>query len=131
VHPESASALSIAIFPTHRDLIEAAAEHRFAEIEDFARTECLLHTKPGQALARYLHHVGEVLAADRGLSASIEAARQATGSEPRGRDSYTNRNCHRRAHRTGSSRGHTPRRLLRLRRLRGRRCDIGDCPQRQ
>jgi AcrR family transcriptional regulator len=88
--PEVARASGVGVgtvyrhFPTHRDLIEAAAEHRFAEIEDFARTECLLHTKPGQALARYLHHVGEVLAADRGLSASIEAARQATGTEPRG-----------------------------------------------
>ncbi|MGO4649531.1 TetR/AcrR family transcriptional regulator [Nocardia sp. 2YAB30] len=71
-------------FPAHADLIEAAAEQRFAEIEDFARHECLLHTEPGQALARYLNHVGEVLTADRGLSAAIEAARHSTGSEPRG-----------------------------------------------
>lgn len=71
-------------FPTHADLIEAAAEQRFAEIEDFARNECVLHAEPGQALARYLNHVGEVLTADRGLSAAIEAARESTGSEPRG-----------------------------------------------
>ena len=71
-------------FPAHTDLVEAAAEHRFAEIEDFARTECLQRAEPGQALACYLHHVGEVLAADRGLSASIEVVRQSVGSEPRG-----------------------------------------------
>lgn len=88
--PEVARAAGVGIgtvyrhFPTHIDLIEAAAEHRFAEIEAFARTECLQHSEPGQALVRYLHHVGEVLAADRGLSASIEVARQSTGSEPRG-----------------------------------------------
>jgi AcrR family transcriptional regulator len=71
-------------FPTPIDLIEAAAEHRFAEIEEFARTECLERAEPGKSLPRYLHHVGEVLAADRGLSASIENARRSTGSEPRG-----------------------------------------------
>ncbi|MGW4089856.1 TetR/AcrR family transcriptional regulator [Nocardia sp. NPDC004750] len=70
-------------FPTHADLIEAAAEQRFAEIEEFARTECL-RAEPGEGLARYLLHVGEVLAADRGLSAAIETARQSAGSEPRG-----------------------------------------------
>jgi AcrR family transcriptional regulator len=87
--PEIARAAGVGIgtvyrhFPAHADLVAAAAEHRFAEIEEFARTECL-HAEPGQALARYLRHVGEVLAADRGLSASIEAARKSTGSEPRG-----------------------------------------------
>lgn len=70
-------------FPTQGDLIEAAAELRFAEIEDFARTR-LLRAEPGHALAGYLQHVGEVLAADRGLSASLEAARRSAGSEPRG-----------------------------------------------
>ncbi|MGK8510635.1 hypothetical protein ACRS5S_22195 [Nocardia asiatica] len=70
-------------FPTHADLNEAAAEQRFAEIEQFARTECP-RAEPGAGLARYLHHVGAVLAADRGLSAAIEAARQSSGSEPRG-----------------------------------------------
>ena len=88
--PEVARAAGVGIgtvyrhFPTHTDLIEATAEHRFAEIEDFARTECLQRTEPGQALVRYLHHVGGVLATDRGLSASIEVARRSTGSEPRG-----------------------------------------------
>ncbi|MEU2040997.1 TetR/AcrR family transcriptional regulator [Nocardia niwae] len=87
--PEIARAAGVGIgtvyrhFPTHADLIEAAAEQRFAEIEDFARAECL-RAEPGQGLARYLRHVGAVLTADRGLSAAIEAARQSTGSEPRG-----------------------------------------------
>jgi AcrR family transcriptional regulator len=71
-------------FPTQADLIEAAAELRFAEIEAFARTECLQHAQPGQAVVGYLHHVGELLEADRGLSASIEVARRSAGSEPRG-----------------------------------------------
>jgi AcrR family transcriptional regulator len=71
-------------FPTRADLIEAAADLRFAEIEAFARTECLQHAPPGQAVVRYLHHVGEVLEVDRGLSASIEVARHSEGSEPRG-----------------------------------------------
>ncbi|MEV6771732.1 TetR/AcrR family transcriptional regulator [Nocardia sp. NPDC051030] len=69
-------------FPAQSDLIEAVAEQRFAEIEQFART--CLETEPGQGLSRYLRHVGEVLAADQGLSAAIEAARHAPGSEPRG-----------------------------------------------
>jgi|SRR5918994_2732044 AcrR family transcriptional regulator len=88
--PEVARAAGVGIgtvyrhFPAHADLVEGAAEHRFSEIEDFARTECLRRSEPGQALARYLHHVSEVLAADRGLSASIEVARRSAGSEPRG-----------------------------------------------
>ncbi len=88
--PEVARAAGVGIgtvyrhFPTLPDLIEAAAEQRFHEIETFARTECLEHTEPGQALVRYLHHVGEVLATDRGLSAAIEFTRRSTGSEPRG-----------------------------------------------
>ncbi|MFE7743811.1 TetR/AcrR family transcriptional regulator [Nocardia sp. NPDC057455] len=87
--PEIARAAGVGIgtvyrhFPTQADLIEAAAAQRFAEIEEFARTECL-RAEPGQGLARYLHHVGEVLTEDRGLSAAIEAARQSAGSEPRG-----------------------------------------------
>lgn len=88
--PEIARAAGVGIgtvyrhFPTQGDLVEASAELRFAEIENFARTQCLLRAKPGHALAHYLHHVGEVLAADRGLSASIEATRRSAGSEPRG-----------------------------------------------
>jgi AcrR family transcriptional regulator len=88
--PEVARAAGVGIgtvyrhFPTHADLIDAAAEARFAEIEAFASTECLQHAPAGQAVVRYLHHVGEVLEADRGLSASIEVARRSEGSEPRG-----------------------------------------------
>lgn len=88
--PEVARAAGVGIgtvyrhFPTHADLVEAAAEQRFAEIERFARTECAADTGPGSALARYLTHVGEVLSADRGLSAAVEAARRSAGSEPRG-----------------------------------------------
>ncbi|GLY85782.1 TetR/AcrR family transcriptional regulator [Actinoallomurus iriomotensis] len=71
-------------FPTQRALIEAAADHRFAEIQNFARTECLDNASPGTALACYLRHVGEVLAGDRGLSIAIETSRATPGSEPRG-----------------------------------------------
>jgi AcrR family transcriptional regulator len=88
--PEVAQAAGVGIgtvyrhFPTRQALIEAAADHRFAEIQAFARTECLDTTDPGMALAGYLHHVGEVLAHDRGLSIAIETSRAATGSEPQG-----------------------------------------------
>jgi|SRR5882724_3658940 len=64
-------------FPTRQSLVEAAAEQRFAEILAFAR-------ELADGLASYLEHVGEVLDADRGLSAVIEAARGSTESEPRG-----------------------------------------------
>jgi AcrR family transcriptional regulator len=88
--PELARAAGVGIgtvyrhFPTRQALVEAAAEHRFAEIEQYARTECLQRLDPGDALAGYLRHVGEVLAGDRGLSAAIETARASAGSEPRG-----------------------------------------------
>jgi AcrR family transcriptional regulator len=68
-------------FPTRQDLVEAAAEERFARIAAFAETDCLLAPDP---LVAYLHHVGEVLSANRGLSAAIETARRSPGSEPRG-----------------------------------------------
>lgn len=86
--PEVARAAGVGIgtvyrhFPAQADLIEALAEQRFEEIEEFARTECL--TRPGSGLDRYLRHVGAVLAADRALSAAIETVRHAPGSEPRG-----------------------------------------------
>ncbi|MRH89167.1 TetR family transcriptional regulator [Nocardia sp. SYP-A9097] len=71
-------------FPTQADLIEAVAAQRFEEIEEFARTECLTKTPPGQGLDRYLRHVGSLLATDQTLSAAIESARHTAGSEPRG-----------------------------------------------
>lgn len=87
--PEVARAAGVGIgtvyrhFPAQSDLIEAAAEQRFAEIESFARTECL-RAAPGRAVETYLAHVGELLATDRGLSAAIESSRRTTTSEPRG-----------------------------------------------
>jgi AcrR family transcriptional regulator len=89
-HAEVARAAGVGVgtvyrhFPTRQALVEAAAEHRFAQILEFARTECLGIPDPGQGLARYLRHIGEVLDSDRGLSASIEAARGSAGSEPKG-----------------------------------------------
>jgi AcrR family transcriptional regulator len=86
--PELARAAGVGVgtvyrhFPTREALIEAAAEQRFAEIAEFARTECLL--QPGNGLARYLTHVGKVLADDRGLSAAVQAVRRGSESEPRG-----------------------------------------------
>jgi AcrR family transcriptional regulator len=86
---EVASAAGVGIGTVYRHfaardaLIEAAAEHRFADIEEFAQSVCLADTH-GQGLARYLRHVGEVLERDRGLTSAIEAARGAAGSEPRG-----------------------------------------------
>ncbi|MFB9834965.1 TetR/AcrR family transcriptional regulator [Actinoallomurus acaciae] len=88
--PEVARAAEVGIgtvyrhFPTQRALIEAAADHRFAEIQAFARTECLDNASPGTALVSYLRHVGEVLAGDRGLSVAIETSRATPESEPRG-----------------------------------------------
>lgn len=85
--PEVARAAGVGVgtvyrhFPTREDLIEAAAQQRFAEIEEFARTVCPHRTN---GVAAYLYHVGEVLSADRGLSSAIESARRSSGSEPRG-----------------------------------------------
>lgn len=87
--PEVARAAGVGVgtvyrhFPTLRELVEAVAEQRFAEIGRFARTECLAGD-PGAALAMYLRHVGEVLEGDPGLSAAIEVSRGGPGSEPRG-----------------------------------------------
>ncbi|WP_405363889.1 TetR/AcrR family transcriptional regulator [Kitasatospora sp. NBC_00085] len=69
-------------FPTRQALVEAAAEHRFAEILEFARTEGLSDPESGQGLVRYLHHVGRLLAEDRGLSVALAAA--VGSSAPRG-----------------------------------------------
>jgi AcrR family transcriptional regulator len=89
-HAEVARAAGVGVgtvyrhFPTRQALVEAAAEHRFAQILEFAHTDCVGGPDPGQGLARYLRHVGEILDSDRGLSASIAAARGSAGSEPRG-----------------------------------------------
>ncbi|GAA4978304.1 TetR family transcriptional regulator [Yinghuangia aomiensis] len=69
-------------FPTRQALVEAAAELRFAEILQFARTDCLRDPESGQGLARYLRHVGQILADDQGLSASVAAT--VGSSAPRG-----------------------------------------------
>lgn len=85
--PEVARAAGVGVgtvyrhFPDQQALVEAAAEQRFADIEHYARTRCL---DGRSGLKRYLHHVGEVLSQDRGLSAAIEAARNSAGNEPRG-----------------------------------------------
>ncbi|GLX04815.1 TetR/AcrR family transcriptional regulator [Microbispora sp. NBRC 16548] len=67
-------------FPTREALIEAIAEHRAADIIAAARrlTDA---DDPAQGLARFLHHVGEVLSDDRGMSEVIEKAMGS--SEPR------------------------------------------------
>jgi AcrR family transcriptional regulator len=88
--PELARAAGVGVgtvyrhFPTRQALIEAAAEHRFAELAAFARTECRRQPELGRGLELYLIRVGEVLAGDRGLSSAIEAARGTAETEPRG-----------------------------------------------
>ncbi|WP_027942623.1 TetR/AcrR family transcriptional regulator [Amycolatopsis taiwanensis] len=85
--PEIARAAGVGVgtvyrhFPDRQALVEAAAEHRFAEIERYARTRCL---GGDLGLARYLRYVGRMLSRDRGLSSAIETSRGSTGSEPRG-----------------------------------------------
>ncbi|MEV4457460.1 hypothetical protein [Microbispora sp. NPDC049633] len=67
--------------PTREALIEAIAEHRAADIVAAARQ--LADTDdPAQGLARFLHHVGEVLADDRGMSEVIE--KTMGSNEPQG-----------------------------------------------
>ncbi|NUW40251.1 TetR/AcrR family transcriptional regulator [Nonomuraea rhodomycinica] len=70
-------------FPTRQALIEAAAESRSAELLDHARARCLGEADPARALALFVEHVGEVLAADRGMSQVIEGVVGTT--EPQGR----------------------------------------------
>ncbi|OPG09990.1 TetR/AcrR family transcriptional regulator [Microbispora sp. GKU 823] len=60
-------------FPTREALIEAIAEHRAAGIIAAAR-RLADADDPADGLARLLHHVGEVLADDRGMSEVIEKA---------------------------------------------------------
>ncbi|KAA9153354.1 TetR/AcrR family transcriptional regulator [Amycolatopsis acidicola] len=84
--PEIARAAGVGVgtvyrhFPTRQALVEAAADQRFAEIAEYARARCLSPL----GLARYLKHVGEVLAADPGLSEAIQAARGTPGTPPTG-----------------------------------------------
>lgn len=68
-------------FSSRDELIEAAAEQRFAEIEEFAQAECLTDSE-GQGLIRYLRHVGEVLERDQGLTVAIESVRGFRTSAP-------------------------------------------------
>ncbi|MFE7800906.1 TetR/AcrR family transcriptional regulator [Nocardia sp. NPDC057440] len=88
--PELARAAGVGVgtvyrhFPTRQALVEAAAEHRFGELAEYARTECRRQPELGRGLELYLTRVGEVLAGDRGLSAAIEAARGTSETEPRG-----------------------------------------------
>ncbi|MBB5853340.1 TetR/AcrR family transcriptional regulator [Amycolatopsis umgeniensis] len=85
--PEIARAAGVGVgtvyrhFPDRQALVEAAAEHRFAEIEEYARAHCF---GEGSGLERYFRHVGELLSGDRGLTAAIDSARGRPGSEPRG-----------------------------------------------
>ncbi|HVV10054.1 TetR/AcrR family transcriptional regulator [Amycolatopsis sp.] len=86
--PEIARAAGVGVgtvyrhFPTKQALVEAAADQRFAEIAEYARAECL--RSPVRGLEKYLQHVGEVLTADPGLSAAIQAVRDAPGTPPTG-----------------------------------------------
>jgi AcrR family transcriptional regulator len=68
-------------FPSRAALIEAAAEQRLAGIVHFGR-ECSSRPDAVEGLAAYLGHIGEVLAADRGLSMSMQTAFGST--EPTG-----------------------------------------------
>jgi AcrR family transcriptional regulator len=69
-------------FPSRAALIEAAAEQRLGGIVHFGRDECLSRSDAAAGLAAYLDHIGEVLAADRGLSMSVQIAFGST--EPTG-----------------------------------------------
>lgn len=85
---EVASAAGVGIgtvyrhFPTRQALVEAAAQHRFAEILAYARDKCTTVPDPGEGLELLLARIGQVLAADRGLSGAIESAMGS--SEPSG-----------------------------------------------
>ncbi|MDH6541774.1 helix-turn-helix domain-containing protein [Streptomyces sp. SPB4] len=78
--PEVARAAGVGVgtlyrhFPSKQALVEAAAEQRFAEILRLALTDCLREPEEGRGLARYLRHVGGILAEGRGLTASVAAA---------------------------------------------------------
>lgn len=69
-------------FPTREALIAAIAEQRAVEIAGTARHFVEADDSGRAGLAGFLHHVGEVLAEDRGMSEVIEKAMGS--SEPRG-----------------------------------------------
>ncbi|MBB5933206.1 TetR/AcrR family transcriptional regulator [Streptomyces zagrosensis] len=77
--PEVARAAGVGVgtvyrhFPSRAALIEAAGEQRHADIVEFGRTACLPCPDAADGLTRYIAYIGEVLATDRGLTASIEA----------------------------------------------------------
>ncbi|QKW54363.1 helix-turn-helix transcriptional regulator [Streptomyces buecherae] len=77
--PEVARAAGVGIgtvyrhFPSRAALIEAAGEARHDDIVEFGRTVCVPCPDAADGLARYIGYIGEVLASDRGLTASIEA----------------------------------------------------------
>ncbi|MEU5009632.1 helix-turn-helix domain-containing protein [Streptomyces sp. NPDC021749] len=86
--PEVARAAGVGIgtvyrhFPGRAALIAAVGEQRQAEIVEFGRSRCLGSATAAEGLVAYVEHIGEVLDAERGLSASIEAAFGST--EPTG-----------------------------------------------
>ncbi|MFU9036785.1 MULTISPECIES: TetR/AcrR family transcriptional regulator [Streptomyces] len=86
--PEVARAAGVGIgtvyrhFPGRAALIAAVGEQRQAEIVEFGRGRCLASATAAEGLVAFVEHIGEVLDAERGLSASIEAAFGST--EPTG-----------------------------------------------
>ncbi|GGW88850.1 TetR family transcriptional regulator [Streptomyces noursei] len=90
--PEIARAAGVGIgtvyrhFPNRAALIAAVGEQRQAEIVEFGRSRCLACPTAAEGLAAYLTHIGEVLDAERGLSAAIEAAFGSTEPAGEGRE---------------------------------------------
>ncbi|WP_341483777.1 helix-turn-helix domain-containing protein [Streptomyces endophytica] len=86
--PEVARAAGVGIgtvyrhFPSRAALIAAVGEQRHAEIVEFGRSRCLAGATAVEGLTAFVEHIGEVLDAERGLSASIEASFGST--EPTG-----------------------------------------------
>ncbi|MFJ3202585.1 TetR/AcrR family transcriptional regulator [Streptomyces sp. NPDC086989] len=86
--PEVALAAGVGVgtlyrhFPSKQALVEAAAQQRFAGILQHALTDCLREPEAGQGLARYLRHVGGLLADSPGLTVAVATA--VGTSAPRG-----------------------------------------------
>ncbi|MCK7626749.1 TetR/AcrR family transcriptional regulator [Streptomyces sp. RS10V-4] len=89
--PEIARAAGVGIgtvyrhFPSRAALIAAVGEQRQEEIVAFGRSRCLGCATAAEGLVAYLTHIGEVLSAERGLSAALEAAFGSTEPAGRGR----------------------------------------------